>query len=84
MSQFKKTGSITVAGFDLEPSDLTVTRQFSGDTERYANMESEDGSMVIALDLLEDESTTQQWLGREVMSAVQKLRKTGNLSVRKN
>lgn len=81
MSQFKKTGTIKVAGFDLEPSDLTVTRQFSGDDTRYANMDSEDGSMVIALDLEEDETTTWQWLGREMMSAVQKLRKNGNLTV---
>mmetsp|Transcript_27236 Transcript_27236/g.35304 ORF Transcript_27236/g.35304 Transcript_27236/m.35304 type:complete len:1166 (+) Transcript_27236:87-3584(+) len=81
MSEFRKTSTINVAGFDLGPSDLTVTRQFAGDKERYTHMESDDGSMVIALDLAEDEDTIMIWLGREFISLVQKLRKNGNLSV---
>jgi isoleucyl-tRNA synthetase len=81
MCEFRKTGSINVAGFDLGPNDLAVTRQFAGDGDRYAHTESDDGSMVIALDLEVDESINMQYLGREFISIVQKLRKNGNLLV---
>ena len=37
--------------------------------------------MVVAVDCAEDPDTLNQWLGREITSAVQKLRKAAKLQV---
>ena len=81
MRNFFKVGAVEVCGFELGVSDLTVVRAFKGDAGKYSSVESEDGSMVVAVDRAEDQATTDQWVGRELTSAVQKLRKSGGLLV---
>jgi len=84
LALFRHTGApLEVCGgkYKLGKEDLEVVRNFAGDTDRYAHVESEDGSMVVAVDCAEDPDTLNQWLGREITSAVQKLRKAAKLQV---
>uniref|UniRef100_A0A7S2WSX5 isoleucine--tRNA ligase n=2 Tax=Rhizochromulina marina TaxID=1034831 RepID=A0A7S2WSX5_9STRA len=81
MATFRATGELKVLDFDLGRTDLAVTRHFAGDKAKFAHMESEDGSMVIAIDTEEDAGIIRSWVSRELVSTVQKLRKVALLEV---
>lgn len=77
----RQTGKITVAGFDLTADEIVVTRQFAGDAAKYSALDSSDGTMVVAVDMSETAECVIQWLGREAVSCVQKLRKASGLKL---
>jgi hypothetical protein len=81
LATFRKTGKMDVLGFALTADDIVVTRQFGGDANRYSALDSDDGSMVVAVDCTETEHTVKQWLAREFVSCVQKLRKSGGVEL---
>ena len=62
LATFRKTGKMDVLGFALTADDIVVTRQFGGDANRYSALDSDDGSMVVAVDCTETEHTVKQWL----------------------
>jgi isoleucyl-tRNA synthetase len=81
MANFRRTGSVELEGFQLTGDELVVNRSFKGDASMYSAVEADDGSVVVAVNLEEDQSTTDNWLGRELVAVVQKLRKSGGLLV---
>ena len=81
LATFRREGKMEVLGFALTADDIVVTRQFAGDAAKYSALESDDGSMVVAVECTETEQTVKQWLAREFVSCVQKLRKSGGVEL---
>lgn len=81
MALFRRTGCVELEGFQLTGDELVVNRSFKGDASLFSAVEADDGSVVVAVNLEEDQSTTDSWLGRELVATVQKLRKSGGLLV---
>lgn len=78
---FLKSGTIEVCGEVLNREELYVNREFVGDKTRYEAAVSGDGSLVVLIDTLQDESTLAQSHARELVNRVQKLRKKAGLQV---
>lgn len=81
ITNFLKTGVITVCGFELTSSDLVVKREFVGDAKRFEAVPSEDGTIMVAIDTLCDDAMKAELRSRVLVSSVQKLRKSAGLSV---
>ncbi|TFY83550.1 hypothetical protein EWM64_g468 [Hericium alpestre] len=74
------TGHITVAGADLVAGDLTVQRYIelpAGAEAHYAT--NTDSDVVVRLDIQVHPELASEWLARELISRVQKLRKKAGL-----
>lgn len=80
ISDFMKSGSIELCGFVLGSEDLSVKREFSGDSKRFEACVSDDGSLLIAIDTTCDEELYAELRSRTIVSSFQKLRKSAGLS----
>jgi len=80
ISDFMKSGSIELCGFVLGQEDLSVKREFSGDSKRYEACVSDDGSLLIAIDTTCDDELYAELRSRTIVSSFQKLRKSAGLS----
>ena len=80
ISDFMKIGSIELCGFVLGQEDLSVKREFSGDSKRYEACVSDDGSLLIAIDTTCDDELYAELRSRTIVSSFQKLRKSAGLS----
>jgi isoleucyl-tRNA synthetase len=74
------TGKITVAGIELIAGDLTVQRYIElpvGAEAQYAT--HTDADVVVRLDVQDHPELKAEWLARELINRVQKLRKKAGL-----
>lgn len=74
------TGKVTVAGIELVTGDLTVQRYIAvpeGAAAQYATQT--DGDVVVRLDVVVHPELASEWLAREFVNRVQKLRKKAGL-----
>jgi len=78
---FMKSGELLVCGFTLTKEDIVVKREFNGDVKKYEACVSDDGGLMIAIDTTCDEELIQELRSRQVVAAVQKLRKSAGLVV---
>ena len=80
MKEYVKTGKITVDGIALVEGDLTVQRYIElpeSTEEKYAT--HTDNDVVVRLDIQVHPDLMGEWLVREVINRVQKLRKKAGL-----
>jgi len=79
---YNRTGQITVDGIRLVEGDLATLRyiELPPSTEGlYATNSDTDSNVVIKLDLQIDAELTEEWLARELINRIQKLRKKAGL-----
>jgi isoleucyl-tRNA synthetase len=77
---YATTGKVTVAGIELVEGDLTVQRYMelpAGTEQQYAT--NTDNDVAVRLDILVYPELKSEWLARELVNRVQKLRKTAGL-----
>ena len=77
---YVKTGKIVVGGIELVEGDLQVQRYIelpTGHENQYAT--HTDNDVVVRLDIKAYPELTSEWLVREMINRVQKLRKKGGL-----
>jgi isoleucyl-tRNA synthetase len=73
------SGKLAVDGIDLVAGDLTVQRciELPNDSEQYGT--NTDNDVVIRLDVKAHPELMNEWLARELISRIQKLRKRAGL-----
>lgn len=80
VKSYTEISKITVAGIELVEGDLTVQRYIElpeGAEEQYAT--NTDNDAVVRLDVKVHPELTGEWLARELINRVQKLRKKAGL-----
>lgn len=80
VKSYIKTGKLVVNGIELVEGDLTVQRYLDlpeSATEKYAT--NTDNDVVVRLDIQVHPGLMGQWLAREMINRVQKLRKKAGL-----
>jgi isoleucyl-tRNA synthetase len=80
IKEYVKTGNIVVGGIKLVEGDLQVQRYIelpAGHETQYAT--HTDNDVVVRLDIKAYPELTSEWLVREMINRVQKLRKKGGL-----
>ena len=80
IKEYVKTGKIVVGGIELVEGDLQVQRYIeppAGHESQYAT--HTDNDVVVRLDIKAYPELTSEWLVREMINRVQKLRKKGGL-----
>ncbi|KAF9651100.1 isoleucine-tRNA ligase [Thelephora ganbajun] len=80
VKEYVKTGKIVVRGIELVEGDLQVQRYIelpTGHETQYAT--HTDNDVVVRLDIKAYPELTSEWLVREMINRVQKLRKKGGL-----
>lgn len=77
---YAQTGKITVAGIELVEGDLTVQRyiELPGGTEQQYSTNT-DNDVVVRLDIIVHPELKSEWLARELINRIQKLRKKAGL-----
>jgi isoleucyl-tRNA synthetase len=81
ITDFLKSGLITICGFEFTPTDLVIRREFNGDSKRFEAAVSDDASLMVAIDTHVDDAMKADLRGRVLASSVMKLRKSSGLSV---
>eukprot|EP00945_MAST-04E_sp_MAST-4E-sp1_P006114 g6114.t1 len=79
--QFEDDGKIELAGCEVLTGELVIHREFSGDKKVYEAQTTKAGDIVVIIDTRADDAMRQTYVAREVISRVQKLRKTLGLRV---
>jgi hypothetical protein len=79
--RFKAEGRIEIEGHELSSDDLIIKKHFQGDAVKYEADSSADGSLLVALDTEEDDEMKAKCLAREVVNAVQSMRKAAGLGL---
>lgn len=80
VKEYVKTGKFVVGGIELVEGDLQVQRYIelpAGQESQYAT--HTDNDVVVRLDIKAYSELTSEWLVREMINRVQKLRKKGGL-----
>jgi len=77
MFDFEQTGLLTVAGFEINGEELTIIREYIGDTKRYEACGYNE--IVAVLDTFQDEDMELEGIKREIINRVQRLRKESEL-----
>uniref|UniRef100_A0A158Q609 Isoleucine--tRNA ligase, cytoplasmic n=1 Tax=Dracunculus medinensis TaxID=318479 RepID=A0A158Q609_DRAME len=80
LTHFLENGSMNVLGHELGSDDLSVSFacSLSSSAGEYFETNS-DGQTIVMLDMSEDDSLRDDGLAREIISRIQKLRKTAKL-----
>jgi isoleucyl-tRNA synthetase len=76
---FMRTGRVTVAGIELVEGDLIVQRYIELPDGEGAYATQTDNDVVMRLDIQVHPELAREWLAREFISRVQKLRKKAGL-----
>ena len=79
VKRYSETGKLTVDGIDLVSGDLTVQRyvEITGGQGQYGS--HSDNDVVVLLDVQVHPELMSEWLARELINRVQKLRKKAGL-----
>lgn len=80
LTEFQRTGQMEIEGEVLTTEDIKLERTVIADESRYRAKVSEENLCVI-IDITEDPKLMREWLAREVLNRVQKLRKSSNVLV---
>jgi len=75
--EFEETGKMIVAGFEIGGEELTILREYCGETERYEACSAKE--IIVVLDTFMDEDMELEGIKREIINRVQKLRKESEL-----
>ena len=76
---YTQTGKLTVDGIDLVAGDLTVQRYVESDASQNSYGSHTDNDVVVLLDVTVHPELVGEWLAREVINRIQKLRKKAGL-----
>jgi isoleucyl-tRNA synthetase len=76
---YTQTGRVTVAGIDLVEGDLVVQRYIELPEGEGSYATQTDNDVVVRLDIQVHPELAREWLAREFISRVQKLRKKAGL-----
>jgi isoleucyl-tRNA synthetase len=79
VKEYAKTGKITVDGIDLVEGDLTVQRYVEMSDVKGQYGSHSDNDVVVLLDVQVHQDLMGEWLARELVNRVQKLRKKAGL-----
>ncbi|RYG42201.1 hypothetical protein EON68_02135, partial [archaeon] len=80
IEQYQREGRLVVAGQELTGTDLVVKRVVkAGVSDKYETMVSEDGKLVVAINVVLDDRLRSMGTAREMCNRVQKLRKKAGL-----
>jgi isoleucyl-tRNA synthetase len=78
-----KVGTLEVEGFTLDANtELESKFQFSKVGDHWESSSKADGSLVIAMDCTQDESTMSSGMSRELINGIQQLRKNAGLELK--
>ena len=80
LTEFQREGKMEIEGEMLTTEDIKLERSVIADESTYRAKVSEDNLCVI-IDITEDPKLKNEWLAREVLNRVQKLRKSSNVLV---
>ncbi len=80
IAAYEAGASLTLAGVELSPGDLSVVREFKKPTEGPACDAAGDGDVLVVLVLEQDESLAAAGLAREAVSRVQRARKAAGVA----
>uniref|UniRef100_A0A0K2TFA5 Isoleucine--tRNA ligase, cytoplasmic n=1 Tax=Lepeophtheirus salmonis TaxID=72036 RepID=A0A0K2TFA5_LEPSM len=83
LSEFLKTGILTVLGHQIEPNEIRILYTFdsSADSSLAEKYEAHsDSDILVLLNCTPDQSMLDEGIAREVVNRVQKLRKSSNLT----
>jgi isoleucyl-tRNA synthetase len=76
---YTQTGRVTVAGIELVEGDLVVQRYIELPEGEGSHATQTDNDVVVRLDIQAHPELAGEWLARELISRVQKLRKKAGL-----
>ena len=78
---FLETGEVEVGGIPIVTGDITVVRALSTEnaSDVYEPASSDDGSMIVLMDMTPDAELARDGLVRDVVGTVQRLRKKARL-----
>lgn len=79
--QFMSTGELEVEGCLLAGEDLMINREFKGDKASYEADTAPDNSLLVIVDIREDDELRAKFTARELINRVQKLRKSSGCQV---
>ena len=77
-----ETGKLEVADEVIDAADLGAKFDFSREGEQWEATSKADGSLVVAVDCTQDESTMSSGRARELMNGIQQLRKHAGLDLK--
>jgi isoleucyl-tRNA synthetase len=77
-----KEGKFVFDDVEVNATDLVPRLAFSKEGEHWEATEAPDGSVVIAVDCTQDESILSAGMARELMNAIQQLRKAAGLDLK--
>jgi len=81
IATFMTSGTIDIVGHTLSLDDVIVKKEFKGNAEKYYGMKNEDGSLLVILDITQDEEVFIHSNAREIVSRIQRLRKACSLKI---
>ena len=81
IATFMSSGTIDIVGHTLSLDDVLVKKEFKGDASKYYGMKNEDGSLLVVLDITQDEAVFAHANAREIVSRIQRLRKACGLKI---
>lgn len=81
IATFMTSGTIDIVGHTLSLDDVIVKKEFKGNAEKYYGMKNEDGSLLVILDITQDEEVFIHSNAREIVSRIQRLRKACGLKI---
>lgn len=79
VNAFRDAGEVHLEGHTLTLDDVTIARDFKGDTKRFEANRSKDGTVLVVVDLTMTEELENEGIARDFGSRVQKLRKDAGL-----
>ncbi|KAJ9459743.1 putative isoleucine--tRNA ligase [Diplonema papillatum] len=79
LKEIKANGKVTVAGFEVLEEDIKLIRSFKPGVTGYET--HTDGRVLVLVDVEQDEQTIISGISREIVAAVQQLRKRAGLDI---
>jgi isoleucyl-tRNA synthetase len=75
-------GKLTFEDTEVDAADLVARLAFSKEGDQWEATETPDGSLVVAVDCTQDEAILSAGMARELMNAIQQLRKAAGLDLK--
>jgi isoleucyl-tRNA synthetase len=75
-------GKLAFEDIEIDAADLVPRLSFSKEGDHWEATEAPDGSLVVALDCTQDEAILSAGMARELMNAIQQLRKSAGLDLK--
>merc|ERR1712054_330627 len=75
------SGTMDIVGHTLSLEDVVIKKEFKGGVDKYLGMKNDDGSLLVVLDITQDEEVFAHANAREIVSRIQRLRKACGLKI---